>query len=179
MTLLSLLLGRIHHLSSTDGLELIDELEAIPDKISQILAQADHIKQIAEKYAHVEGMLFMGRLINYPVALEGALKMKEISYVHADGYSAGEMKHSPIALVEPALFTLTIAVETAGPVAAGTPLPQPAVKNVDQLSPALTQNLLHVFIRHGIRHDRFTQSLQQNKPDLPVTRLLVEPHCCQ
>src|SRR6478672_1832664 len=65
MTLLSLLLGRIHHMSSTDGIQMIDEMEAIPDKITEILKQASHIKDIAQKYAHVDGMLFMGRLISY------------------------------------------------------------------------------------------------------------------
>ncbi|MFZ4765797.1 MAG: glutamine--fructose-6-phosphate transaminase (isomerizing) [Roseimicrobium sp.] len=113
LTLLSLLLGRIHHLSSTDGIELIDELEAIPDKISQILAQASHIKAIADKYAHVEGMLFMGRLINYPVALEGALKMKEISYIYASGHPSAELKHGVIALVKPELPSVFIAPHDA------------------------------------------------------------------
>lgn len=113
MTLLSLLLGRIHHLSSTDGLELIDELEAIPDKITEILKQASHIKDIADKYANVEGMLFMGRLINYPVALEGALKMKEISYIYASGHPSAELKHGVIALVKPELPSVFIAPHDA------------------------------------------------------------------
>jgi glucosamine--fructose-6-phosphate aminotransferase (isomerizing) len=113
MTLLSLLLGRIHHMSSTDGIEMIDELEAIPDKITEILKQAPHIKQIAEKYAHVDGMLFMGRLINYPVALEGALKMKEISYIYASGHPSAELKHGVIALVKPELPSVFIAPHDA------------------------------------------------------------------
>ncbi|QIF01288.1 glutamine--fructose-6-phosphate transaminase (isomerizing) [Roseimicrobium sp. ORNL1] len=113
LTLLSLLLGRIHHLSSTDGLEMIDELEAIPDKITEILKQASHIKDIAEKYAHVDGMLFMGRLINYPVALEGALKMKEISYIYASGHPSAELKHGVIALVKPELPSVFIAPHDA------------------------------------------------------------------
>lgn len=113
MTLLSLLLGRIHHLSSTDGLELIDELEAIPDKIVSILKQAEHIKTIAEKYAHVDGMLFMGRQINYPVAMEGALKMKEISYIYASGHPSAELKHGIIALVKPELPSVFIAPHDA------------------------------------------------------------------
>ncbi len=113
MALLSLLLGRIHHMSSTDGIEMIDELEAIPDKITEILKQASHIKQIAEKYAHVDGMLFMGRLINYPVALEGALKMKEISYIYASGHPSAELKHGVIALVKPELPSVFIAPHDA------------------------------------------------------------------
>jgi glucosamine--fructose-6-phosphate aminotransferase (isomerizing) len=93
-----------------DGLEMIDELEAIPDKITSILKQADKIKAIAEKHANAEGMLFMGRQLNYPVAMEGALKMKEISYIHSEGYPAAEMKHGPIALVDrdtPSVFLIS------------------------------------------------------------------------
>lgn len=113
MALLSLLLGRIHHLSSTDGLEMIDELEAIPDKITQILKQADKIKEIALKYADAEGMLFMGRQINYPVAMEGALKMKEISYIYASGHPSAELKHGVIALVKPELPSIFLAPHDA------------------------------------------------------------------
>ena len=113
MTLLSMLLGRIHHLSSTDGLELIDELEAIPDKITEILKQADHIKDIANKYANADGMLFMGRQINYPVAMEGALKMKEISYIYASGHPSAELKHGIIALVKPELPSIFLAPHDA------------------------------------------------------------------
>lgn len=113
MTLLSLLFGRIHHLSSTDGLEIIDELEAIPEKIEQILKQASRIKEIANRYAHADGMLFMGRQINYPVAMEGALKMKEISYIYAGGHPSAELKHGIIALVKPDLPSVFIAPNDA------------------------------------------------------------------
>jgi glucosamine--fructose-6-phosphate aminotransferase (isomerizing) len=109
LTLLSLLLGRIHHLSSVDGLEMIDQLEALPDKIVSILKQADKIKAIAEKHCHAEGMLFMGRQANYPVALEGALKMKEISYIYASGHPSAELKHGVIALVKPDMPSVFIA----------------------------------------------------------------------
>ena len=113
MTLLSVLFGRIHHLSSTDGLEIIDELEAIPEKIEQILKQAPRIKEIANRYADAEGMLFMGRQINYPVAMEGALKMKEISYIYASGHPSAELKHGIIALVKPDLPSIFIAPNDA------------------------------------------------------------------
>jgi glucosamine--fructose-6-phosphate aminotransferase (isomerizing) len=113
MTLLSLLFGRIHHLSSTDGIEMIDELEAIPEKIESILRQAPRIKEIAEKYANAEGMLFMGRQLNYPVAMEGALKMKEISYIYASGHPSAELKHGIIALVKPDLPSVFIAPDDA------------------------------------------------------------------
>lgn len=113
LTLLSLLFGRIHHLSSTDGLEMIDELEAIPEKIESILSQAPRIAEIARKYAHADGMLFMGRQINYPVAMEGALKMKEISYIYASGHPSAELKHGVIALVKPELPSIFIAPHDA------------------------------------------------------------------
>jgi glucosamine--fructose-6-phosphate aminotransferase (isomerizing) len=113
LTLLSLLLGRIHHLSSVDGLEMIDELEALPDKIVTILKQADKIKAIAEKHCNAEGMLFMGRQANYPVALEGALKMKEISYIYASGHPSAELKHGVIALVKPDMPSVFIAPDDA------------------------------------------------------------------
>lgn len=113
LTLLSLLFGRIRHLSTTDGLEMIDQLEAIPDKIAAILQQAGRIREIANKYAHVEGMLFLGRQINYPVAMEGALKMKEISYIYASGHPSAELKHGIIALVKPELPSVFIAPDDA------------------------------------------------------------------
>ena len=99
MTLIALLLGRIRHLSSSDGLRIMNELEAIPDKVRSILAQNDHIKAIAEKYSHAQAMMFLGRQFNYPVAMEGALKMKEVSYIHASGYPSAELKHGVIALI--------------------------------------------------------------------------------
>jgi glutamine---fructose-6-phosphate transaminase (isomerizing) len=113
VTLLGMLFGRIHHLSSADGLEMIDELEAIPDKITAILKQAGKIKAIAEKHCHAEGMLFMGRQANYPVAMEGALKMKEISYIYASGHPSAELKHGIIALVKPDMPSVFIAPDDA------------------------------------------------------------------
>lgn len=113
MNLLGLLFGRIHHLSSADGIEMIDEMEAIPDKITAILKQTDKIKAIAEKHANAEGMLFMGRLANYPVALEGALKMKEISYIYASGHPSAELKHGIIALVKPDMPSIFITPDDA------------------------------------------------------------------
>ncbi|MBB5040316.1 glutamine--fructose-6-phosphate transaminase (isomerizing) [Prosthecobacter dejongeii] len=113
MNLLGMLFGRIHHLSTADGMEMIDEMEAIPDKIASILKQTDRIKAIAEKHANAEGMLFMGRQANYPVALEGALKMKEISYIYASGHPSAELKHGVIALVKPDMPSIFIAPDDA------------------------------------------------------------------
>jgi glucosamine--fructose-6-phosphate aminotransferase (isomerizing) len=97
-------------INSQRYLQLLQELHAIPDKIATILQATEHIRQIAEKYKDVSNSLFLGRGYNFPVALEGALKLKEISYIHAEGYPAAEMKHGPIALVDenlPVVFVAT------------------------------------------------------------------------
>jgi len=109
LTLIGLLIGRIRHLSTTEGLAIINELEALPEKITRILAQSDRIKAVAEKYCHAHSMMFLGRQFNYPVALEGALKMKEISYIHASGHPSAELKHGVIALISPELPSVFIA----------------------------------------------------------------------
>jgi glucosamine--fructose-6-phosphate aminotransferase (isomerizing) len=101
MTLLAVLLGRMRHLAATRGAEILRELERLPDKLQSILAQTEAIAALGRKYADARSFLFLARQLNFPVALEGALKLKEISYIHAEGYPAAEMKHGPIALVEP------------------------------------------------------------------------------
>ena len=93
----------------TQGLQILDELEAIPDKIRSILKLDAHIRDIARKYAHSQAMMFLGRQFNYPVALEGALKMKEISYIHASGHPSAELKHGIIALITPEVPSVFIA----------------------------------------------------------------------
>jgi glucosamine--fructose-6-phosphate aminotransferase (isomerizing) len=109
LTLLALLLGRHHRLSLTEGVEIIRAIEELPEKLSRVLSQANHIEAVAEKYHGFGNWLFLGRKFNYPIALEGALKLKEISYIHAEGYAAGEMKHGPIALINPEMPTVAIA----------------------------------------------------------------------
>jgi len=100
MSLLALYFGRLHHLSFEAGLRIINDLEELPEKVEQALETHDHVRQIAEKYADYNNFLYLGRQYNFPAALEGALKLKEISYIHAEGYPAAEMKHGPIALVD-------------------------------------------------------------------------------
>ncbi len=90
-------------------IKLLRELDSIPDKVAEVLKLKDHIKAIAEKYKDARDFLFLGRGYNFPVALEGALKLKEISYIHAEGYPAAEMKHGPIALVDEQLPVVFIA----------------------------------------------------------------------
>ena len=92
-------------------LELIKELEAIPEKVREILKDTTNIQRIAEKYKGATDFLFLGRGYNFPVALEGALKLKEVSYIHAEGYPAAEMKHGPIALVDETLPVVFVATK--------------------------------------------------------------------
>jgi len=101
LTMLALYLGRMRHLSSIQGARMIQELRSLPDFVRQTLNCHDEVRRIAKRYFRVNNALYLGRQYNYPVALEGALKLKEISYIHAEGYAAAEMKHGPIALVDP------------------------------------------------------------------------------
>jgi glucosamine--fructose-6-phosphate aminotransferase (isomerizing) len=100
LTLLALLMGRMRMLSLNRGQQIIRALEQIPAQIEAVLKQNDSIRKIAEKYKDARNFFFLGRQYNFPVALEGALKLKEISYIHAEGYPAAEMKHGPIALID-------------------------------------------------------------------------------
>ncbi|MBC7815510.1 MAG: glutamine--fructose-6-phosphate transaminase (isomerizing), partial [Planctomycetaceae bacterium] len=100
LTLLALYLGRLRNMSYPAGQRIISHLQAMPDVIRQTLRCYDQIKDIAQRYCDYDNFLYLGRLYNFPVALEGALKLKEISYIHAEGYPAAEMKHGPIALVD-------------------------------------------------------------------------------
>ncbi len=101
LTMLALFFGRLRHLSALQGARMIAELRAIPAAVRQALDCHDEVRRVAEKYAQANNVLYLGRQYHYPVALEGALKLKEISYIHAEGYPAAEMKHGPIALVDP------------------------------------------------------------------------------
>jgi glucosamine--fructose-6-phosphate aminotransferase (isomerizing) len=92
---------------------LLNELHAIPEKVFKLLESIEHIKEIAEKYKNARDFLYLGRGYNFPVALEGALKLKEISYIHAEGYPAAEMKHGPIALVDESLPVVFVATKDA------------------------------------------------------------------
>ena len=97
--MIALYIGRMRDMSFSDGVEYVTALKKAPDLVRRVLQQAAHIKAIAERYAKYSDMLFLGRLSLFPIALEGALKLKEISYLHAEGYPAAEMKHGPIALI--------------------------------------------------------------------------------
>ncbi len=109
LSLITLLLARRKSLSEQDGKKIIEELQSIPGKVEQILKLNDQIEEIAENFVDAKNFLYLGRGYNFPVALEGALKLKEISYIHAEGYPAAEMKHGPIALIDKNMPTVFLA----------------------------------------------------------------------
>ncbi|MEO8625547.1 MAG: SIS domain-containing protein, partial [Candidatus Limnocylindrales bacterium] len=93
--------------------ELIAELQALPDKAARAIEMAEPAKELARRYVNARGFMFVGRGIGYPVALEGALKLKEVSYVHAEGYAAGELKHGPIALLDVEVPLVAVATRSS------------------------------------------------------------------
>ncbi len=107
--LIALYIGRMRDLSFYDGRLIVDAIKSLPSLAAKVLKLAPSIEKIAKKYAHFSDFLFVGRLSEFPVALEGALKLKEVSYIHAEGYPAAEMKHGPIALVSPECPTVVLA----------------------------------------------------------------------
>src|SRR5262249_46639099 len=100
LALLAVHLGRMRQLAARRALEMLKALQAVPQQIELLLQQSDRLRKIALKYSMAEDFFFLSRGYTFPIALEGALKLKEISYVHAEGYSAAEMKHGPIALID-------------------------------------------------------------------------------
>jgi glucosamine--fructose-6-phosphate aminotransferase (isomerizing) len=113
LTLIGLLFGRMRNLSTSEGSRIIEALEALPEQMESVLKLSDEIKTIAKKFADVNGMLFFGRQFNFPIALEGALKMKEITYLFAEGHPSAELKHGIIALVRPDLPSVFIVPDDA------------------------------------------------------------------
>jgi len=111
LTLLALALGKRRTLSDAEAKTLVDELATIPDKVREILKLNDEVKHLAELFKDARNFLYLGRGVNFPVALEGALKLKEISYIHAEGYPAAEMKHGPIALIDENMPVVFIAAK--------------------------------------------------------------------
>jgi glucosamine--fructose-6-phosphate aminotransferase (isomerizing) len=110
LALLTLALGRTREMSLETGIEIARGLEAIPGQIERMLADGEPVRRIAEQHVKHNNFLYLGRGYQFPVALEGALKLKEISYIHAEGYPAAEMKHGPIALIDdnmPVVFICT------------------------------------------------------------------------
>jgi glucosamine--fructose-6-phosphate aminotransferase (isomerizing) len=109
LTLLGLLFGRMRNLATAEGTRVIEALQALPEQIETVLELNDQVKEIASRYADANGFLFFGRQFNFPIALEGALKMKEITYLFAEGHPSAELKHGVIALIRPDLPSVFIA----------------------------------------------------------------------
>ncbi len=114
LLMMALKLGRGRRFSRDEGLKLARQIEAIPELVERTLQQSDHIGEIAGRYAETEHAFFIGRGYLYPVALEGALKLKEISYIHAEGYHAAELKHGPIALLQKGTPIIALANDIPG-----------------------------------------------------------------
>ena len=113
LTLIALKLARLRGMSRERGQELVREINSLPDKVQMVLDRSDEVRAIAERFKDSHNALYLSRGVNYPVALEGALKLKEISYIHAEGYPAAEMKHGPIALIDENMPVVFIAVNGA------------------------------------------------------------------
>src|SRR5256714_460202 len=113
LTAIGLLLGRMRHLSTSEGTRIIEALEALPDQITEVLKLSDQMKTIAKKYASVNGILFFGRQFNFPIAVEASLKLKEVTYLFAEGHPSAELKHGIIALVRPDLPSVFITPDDA------------------------------------------------------------------
>ncbi len=110
--LLALAVGRSRHLSLGEGRQIVEEFEALPDKMEQVLGLRPRMEELAAKWKDAPSTLFIGRGVLYPAALEGALKLKEISYVHAEGFTGGALKHGPLALVSPEVPTFALLAES-------------------------------------------------------------------
>ena len=111
LAMIACLIGRRKHLSASNAAQFLEALAKVPDQTRSILDQADEARKVAERYVDRENWLYLGRGYNYPVALEGALKLKEISYIHAEGLPAAEMKHGPIALITEGMPVVCIATK--------------------------------------------------------------------
>ena len=113
LSLMAVHLGRMRGMPLHDALRFLDALQALPDQAAEVLACDQEIQDIAAEFADAPNVLYIGRLYEYPVALEGALKLKEISYIHAEGIPAAELKHGPIALIDPQMPTVVCAAQEA------------------------------------------------------------------
>lgn len=109
LALIALHLGRMRRVSNEEGVEIAKALQELPGLIEKVLEMNDEIREMAKEFTGVENCLYLGRHYNYPVAMEGALKLKEISYIHAEGYPAAEMKHGPIALIDKNMPVVVVA----------------------------------------------------------------------
>ncbi len=161
-TLIALYLGRSKHFSITKGREFVSELEKIPEKINKILEKRDEIKNIAERFQFANNFLYLGRGINFPVALEGALKLKEISYIHAEGYPAAEMKHGPIALIDSNMPIVVIATKDS--------IYEKVISNIEEIKSR--KGIVLAIVNEG---DERVKELADYSIEIPETEELLQP----
>jgi len=162
LTLLAVHLGRLRNLSAKRALDVLHGLEALPKQIEKILSQNDALKKIAKKYSKAEDFFFLGRGYTFPIALEGALKLKEISYIHAEGYSAAEMKHGPIALIDDQTPTVFL-------------VPQDAMYEKTMANLAMIRARKGPIIAVATEGDKSTKKVAEDMIYLPKTLDLLNP----
>tara|TARA_Y100000814_G_C12304298_1_gene392854 strand:- start:514 stop:1167 length:654 start_codon:yes stop_codon:yes gene_type:complete len=160
LLMLVLALGRYHHVDVTTEVEIVSALHEVPQLLTQVLGLDSQLKQMAEYFVEKHHALFLGRGIHYPIALEGALKLKEISYIHAEGYPAGELKHGPLALVD-------------------DDMPVVAVAPSDELLEKVKSNLEEVKARGGelfiVGDDRFVGEEDTRVVRMPSCNNVISP----
>ena len=163
--LLALHLGRIHDLSPADGRRIVEGLRALPGQVSQILIQEERIAEIAKDFTGYPGMFFVGRVRGWPIAREGAQKLKEVSYLHAEAYPASELKHGPLALVGPDLPTVAV-----------VPDDELRDKNISTLGEIKARRGRVLVVGHGTLDARLADDVMEvpkNEPELDPILLSV------
>ena len=164
-SLLALHLGRIHDLSPADGARVVAGLHALPGQVSQVLAEEDRIAELAKDFTGYHGMFFVGRVRGWPIAREGAQKLKEVSYLHAEAYPASELKHGPLALVGPDLPTIAV-----------VPDDELRDKNVSTLGEIKARRGRILVVGHGTLDARLADDMVEvpkNEPELDPILLSV------
>ncbi|MBD3238044.1 MAG: glutamine--fructose-6-phosphate transaminase (isomerizing) [Candidatus Moranbacteria bacterium] len=162
LTLYAVYFGRLRKMSFETGSKIIKEIQKLPGKVNQILEQAQAIKKAAKNYAGYKNMLFLGRGINYPIALEGSHKLKELSYIHSEAYPAGEMKHGANALLDPKFPVVAIATKNN--------LYEKMISNLEEVK-ARKSPILAV----ATKGDKKIQQLTQDVIYVPKTIEILEP----
>jgi glucosamine--fructose-6-phosphate aminotransferase (isomerizing) len=162
LALLTLKMGRLRALSILQGREVVRALARLPELVAEVLAQAPQVEQIAERLLRATNVLYLGRGYNFPVALEGALKLKEISYIHAEGYPAAEMKHGPIALIDDLMPVVFVAPKDA--------VYQKVVSNVEEVKARGGRVIAIV-----TRGDTALTKLADQRLEIPETLDLLTP----
>jgi glucosamine--fructose-6-phosphate aminotransferase (isomerizing) len=164
-SLLALHLGRIHDLSPADGSRVVAGLHALPGQLSQILSEEERIAELAKDLTGYHGMFFVGRVRGWPIAREGAQKLKEVSYLHAEAYPASELKHGPLALVGPDLPTVAV-----------VPDDELRDKNISTLGEIKARRGRILAVGHGTLDSRLADDMVEvpkNEPELDPILLSV------